>query len=99
MKKLEVIIKPFQLDEVKDALATINISDMIISDVRCSHDGEKNSESYLTEDYFVEFLPKIRLEIFIEDNLLEATIIVIKNIINSNLSEHSRIFVYDVFEV
>jgi nitrogen regulatory protein P-II 1 len=99
MKKLEVIIKPFQLDEVKDALASIDVDNIIVTDVRCSHNGEKNSESYLTDDYFVEFLPKIRVEIFVEDNIIGQIANIIRNTIDNDASSHSRIFIYDTVEV
>lgn len=99
MKKLEVIIKPFQLDEMKDALATIDISEIAVTDMRCSHNGEKNSESYLTDDYFVEFLPKIRIEIFAEDNQIEKIANIIRKTIDNDASAHSRIFVYNAIEV
>jgi nitrogen regulatory protein PII len=95
MKKLEVIIKPFQLDEVKDSLSAINISEIIVTDVRCSHNGEKNSESYLTDDYFVEFLPKIRVEIFVEENKIQT----IADIIRKTIDNDASIYAYDAVEV
>lgn len=99
MKKLEVIIKPFQLDEMRDALAAADIGEIIVTDVRCSHDGEKDTESYLSDDYFVEFLPKIRIEVFAEDSKIDSIAKIIKTTIGADASSHSRIFVYEVAEV
>jgi len=99
MKKLEVIIKPFQLDEMRDALTSADIGEIIVTDVRCSYNGEKDSESYLSDDYFVEFLPKIRIEIFAQDGKVKEIAQTIKTTLGAEAGSHSRIFVHDVTEV
>lgn len=99
MKKIEVIMKPFQLDEVRDELVKIGISDIIVSDIRCSYNNEKKSESYLSDDYFVEFLPKIRIEIFVEEKAVNEICEVLKKIISRDANTHGRIFLYDTTEV
>lgn len=99
MKKLEVIIKPFQLDEVKDALAAINICEIIVTDMRCSYNAEKSAESYLTDDYFVEFLPKIRIEIFAETARVQEIVKILRTAIDNDAHTPNRIFVYDAVEL
>jgi nitrogen regulatory protein P-II 1 len=99
MKKIEVIMKPFQLDEIRDELQKIGISEMIVSDIRCSYNPEKKSESYLSDDYFVEFLPKIRIEIFTTETEVEKISTTLKKIISTDANLHGRIFVHEVTEV
>ena len=99
MKKLEAIIKPFQLDDVKDALSAVDIGEIIVTDLRCSSNGEKDSESYLSDDYFVEFLPKIRVEIFVDDAQVQAIAEILRSAIDVDTASPSRIFVYDVAAV
>lgn len=99
MKKIEVIMKPFQLDEVRDELVKIGISEIIVSDIRCSYNNEKKPESYLSDDYFVEFLPKIRIEIFSQDNMVGKICEVLKRIITADANTHGKIFLYEVTEV
>lgn len=96
MKKLEVIMKPFQLDDVRDEMAKISITDVIVTDIRCSYNAEKKNDSYLSDDYFVEFLPKIRVEVFVDDEKVETCAKVLKKIIEA---EQARVIVYDVTEV
>lgn len=99
MKKLEVIIKPFQLDEMRDALSAADITEIIVTDVRCSYNSEQDAESYLSDDYFVEFLPKIRIEVFVDNSKVAGVAQIIKTTIGADASMHNRIFVYEVAEV
>jgi nitrogen regulatory protein P-II 1 len=70
MKKIEAIIKPFKLDEVKDALSHIGIDGMTVSEVRGFGRQKGHKEVYLRGEYTVDFLPKIKIEIVLGDNLL-----------------------------
>jgi len=70
MKKIEAIIKPFKLDEVKDALSHIGIDGMTVSEVRGFGRQKGHTEVYLHGEYTVDFLPKIKIEIVLGDNLL-----------------------------
>ena len=70
MKKIEAIIKPFKLDEVKDALSDIGIDGMTVSEVRGFGRQKGHTEIYRGGDYTVDFLPKIKIEIVLGDNLL-----------------------------
>ena len=70
MKKIEAIIKPFKLDEVKDALSDIGIDGMTVSEVRGFGRQKGHKDVYHGGEYTVDFLPKIKIEIVLGDNLL-----------------------------
>ena len=70
MKKIEAIIKPFKLDEVKDALSDIGIDGMTVSEVKGFGRQKGHTEVYRGSEYTVDFLPKIKIEIVLGDNLL-----------------------------
>jgi nitrogen regulatory protein P-II 1 len=70
MKKIEAIIKPFKLDEVKDALSDIGIDGMTVSEVKGFGRQKGHTEIYRGSEYTVDFLPKIKIEIVLGDTLL-----------------------------
>ncbi|HLP76694.1 MAG TPA: P-II family nitrogen regulator [Candidatus Paceibacterota bacterium] len=72
MKKVEAIIKPFKLEEVKDALADIGIEGMTITEVKGFGRQKGHTEIYRGSEYTVDFLPKIKIEIVVPDNRVEA---------------------------
>jgi nitrogen regulatory protein PII len=74
MKKIEAIIKPFKLEEVKDALSEIGIEGMTISEVKGFGRQKGHTEIYRGSEYTVDFLPKIKLEVVVADSRLEAAI-------------------------
>ncbi|HYG23988.1 MAG TPA: P-II family nitrogen regulator [Verrucomicrobiae bacterium] len=74
MKKVEAIIKPFKLEEVKDALAEIGIEGMTITEVKGFGRQKGHTEIYRGSEYTVDFLPKIKVEVVIPDNRLEAAV-------------------------
>src|SRR5204863_5662348 len=79
MKKIEAIIKPFKLEEVKDALAEIGIEGMTVTEVKGFGRQKGHTEIYRGSEYTVDFLPKIKLETVVSDNLVEqATAAIIK---------------------
>ena len=79
MKKIEAIIKPFKLEEVKDALAEVGIEGMTVSEVKGFGRQKGHTEIYRGSEYTVDFLPKIKIEIVIADAMLEsATSAIIK---------------------
>lgn len=81
MKKIEAIIKPFKLEDVKDALASIKVTGMTIFDVKGYGRQQGHSELYRGSEYIVDFLPKIKIEILVSD---EQTDEVIKTIIDAS---------------
>src|ERR1043165_3039688 len=74
MKKIEAIIKPFKLDEVKDALSSVGIEGMTASEVKGFGRQKGHTEIYRGNEYTVDFLPKIKIEIVIADNLVQSAV-------------------------
>ena len=74
MKKIEAIIKPFKLEEVKDALAELSIEGMTVSEVKGFGRQKGHTEIYRGSEYTVDFLPKIKIELVVADNQVEAAI-------------------------
>jgi len=74
MKKIEAIIKPFKLEEVKEALAGIGVAGMTVSEVKGFGRQKGHTEVYRGSEYTVDFLPKIKLEIVIGDSLVQAAV-------------------------
>ena len=79
MKKIEAIIKPFKLEEVKDALAEIGIEGMTVTEVKGFGRQKGHTEIYRGSEYTVDFLPKIKLETVVADNIVDqATAAIVK---------------------
>ena len=100
MKKIEAIIKPFKLSSVKDALHEIGLSGMTVSDVKGfgrqrGQDGGLNS----SPDYDDEFRVKIKIELIIEDKLVEKALETIKNAAYSGKIGDGKIFIYTIDQV
>ena len=72
MKKIEAIIKPFKLEEVKEALADIGVEGMTVSEVKGSGRQKGHTEIYRGSEYTVDFLPKIKIEVVLGDGQVEA---------------------------
>ena len=96
MKKIEAYIRPFKLDEVKDALTKIGINGMSVSEVKGFGRQRGHKELYRGSEYSVDFLPKIKIEVVLKDSLLEDAIdTIIKSAGTGRLGD-GKIFVYDV---
>ena len=74
MKKIEAIIKPFKLEEVKDALASVGIEGMTVSEVKGFGRQKGHTEIYRGNEYTVDFLPKIKIEIVLPDNVVASAV-------------------------
>ena len=96
MKKIEAIIKPFKLDEVKEALSEININGMTVSEVKGYGRQKGHTELYRGVEYNIDFLPKIKVEIVIEDKNLLSVINIIKKTANTGKIGDGKIFIYNV---
>jgi nitrogen regulatory protein PII len=96
MKKMEAIIKPFKLDEVKDALDGIGIRGMTITEVKGFGRQKGHVEVYRGAEYEVAFIPKIKIELVVPDEILEKAISVVqKNARTGNIGD-GKIFIYNV---
>ena len=99
MKKIEAIIKPFKLDEVKEALNEIGIQGMTISEVKGYGRQKGHKEIYRGAEYVVDFIPKIKIEIVIEASAVEKVVETIKKAANTGKIGDGKIFVVPVEEV
>jgi len=100
MKKIEAIIKPFKLEDVKDALVEAGIEGMTVSEVKGYGRQQGHSELYRGAEYIVEFIPKIKIEIIVsDDEYLESAIVAIKEAARTGKIGDGKIFVTDVSHV
>ena len=95
MKKIEAIIKPFKLDEVKEALSEIDINGMTVTEVKGYGRQKGHTELYRGAEYNIDFLPKIKIEIVISNEKLISVIDNIKKTANTGKIGDGKIFVYD----
>ena len=99
MKKIEAIIKPFKLDEVKEALHEVGIQGMSVTEIRGFGRQKGHTELYRGAEYVVDFLPKVKIEIVLEDELVESAIDAICTAAKTDRIGDGKIFVYAVEEV
>ena len=99
MKKIEVIIKPFKLDDVKEALTEIGVTGMTVTDVKGYGRQQGHSELYRGAEYIVDFLAKTKLELVVNDEDVENTLKVIQNSAKTGKIGDGKIFVTSVDEV
>ena len=93
MKKVDAIIRPLKLDEVRDALAAIGIQGMTVSEVRGHGRQKGHSELYRGAEYVVEFIPKIRIEIVVDDADLLRVLEVLQKVARTGQIGDGKIFV------
>jgi len=96
MKKIEAIIKPFKLEDVKDALATLELTGMTVSEVRGYGRQQGHSELYRGAEYVVDFLPKIKIELVVKDENVDEVIKVISENAKTGKIGDGKIFVSDI---
>jgi nitrogen regulatory protein P-II 1 len=99
MKKIEAIIRPFKLDEVKEALIEEGIHGLTISEVRGYGRQKGHTETYRGSEYQIEFIPKIKIEIVVNDVLLDKVIDAILRTAKTGQVGDGKIFISDVQEV
>ena len=99
MKKIEVIIKPFKLEDVKDALVEAGITGMTVYDVKGYGRQQGHSELYRGAEYVVDFLPKIKIDIVVKDEMVDSVINTIVNSAKTGKIGDGKIFVTSLDEV
>jgi nitrogen regulatory protein P-II 1 len=99
MKKLEVIIKPFKLDNVREALSDIGITGMTVTEVKGFGRQKGHTELYRGAEYVVDFLPKVKIEIVIAEEQLEQCIEIVKNSAHTGKIGDGKIFVSSIEKV
>lgn len=98
MKLIEAIIKPFKLDEVKDALNDIGIEGITVSEVKGYGRQKGHTELYRGAEYVVDFIPKIKLEIVVSDELLTKVVETIQNVAKTGRIGDGKIFIIPLEE-
>ena len=96
MKKIEAIIKPFKIEEVKDALSELGIEGMTVTEVKGFGRQKGHTEIYRGSEYTVDFLPKIKLEVVIADSAVEGAIAAISTAAKTGKIGDGKIFVLSV---
>jgi len=99
MKKVTAVIKPFKLDEIKDALVEIGIHGMTVSDVKGHGRQKGHTELYRGAEYNVDFLPKVEVSVVVADNLVEVAVDAICQAANTGKVGDGKIFVSAVERV
>ena len=99
MKKIEAIIQPFKLDEVKEALIGIGVDGMTVSEVRGHGRQKGHTETYRGHEYTVDLIPKIKLEIVIAAERADEVITALMKAAHTGKIGDGKIFVYDVADV
>ena len=99
MKKIEAIIKPFKLDDVREALSSIGITGMTVSEVKGFGRQKGHTELYRGAEYVVDFLPKLKLDIVVSDGQLDDCIEAISSAARTGKIGDGKIFVYPVEQV
>ena len=99
MKKIEAVIKPFKLDEVKDALNEIGIQGMTVTEVKGFGRQKGHTELYRGAEYVVDFIPKIKIEIVISDELATKVVDAIEKSAKTGKIGDGKIFIYSIEDV
>jgi len=99
MKLVVAIIKPFKLDEVREALSTLGVQGITVTDVKGFGRQKGHTELYRGAEYVVDFLPKVRIEAAMNDDLVDRSIEAIEKAANTGKIGDGKIFVFDLLQV
>ena len=99
MKKIEAIIKPFKLDDVKEALQALGLKGMTVSEARGFGRQKGHTELYRGAEYVVDFLPKLKVEVVVDDGVVDETLRAITEAAQSGRIGDGKIFVTPVEQV
>ena len=96
MKKIEAIIKPFKLDEVKNALHEVGVTGMTVTEVKGFGRQKGHTEVYRGAEYVIDFLPKLKIEVVLDDSLVERAVQVVQDAARTDKIGDGKIFVVRV---
>ncbi len=99
MKKIEAVIKPFKLDEVREALSEIGVNGLTVTEVKGFGRQKGHTELYRGAEYVVDFLPKIKLELVVADDMVEAAMEAIIKAAHTGKIGDGKIFVSSIEQV
>ena len=98
MKKLEAIIKPFKLEEVKEALAELGIEGMTVTEVKGFGRQKGHTEIYRGSEYSVDFVPKVKIEAVLVEGMVESAILAVLNAAKTGKIGDGKVFIYPIEE-
>ncbi|MEP0520899.1 MAG: P-II family nitrogen regulator [Hyphomicrobiales bacterium] len=96
MKKIEAIIKPFKLDEVKEALQEVGLQGITVLEAKGFGRQKGHTELYRGAEYVVDFLPKVKIELFVSDEMLDRAVDAIRDAAQTGRIGDGKIFISDV---
>ncbi len=99
MKKIEAVIKPFKLEDVKDALAEMGITGMTVSEVKGYGRQKGHSELYRGAEYVVDFLPKVKMEMVVDDEQVDSVVETVVEAARTGKIGDGKIFVSDIDKI
>jgi nitrogen regulatory protein P-II 2 len=99
MKKIEAVLKPFKLDEVREALSDLGVTGLTVTEVKGFGRQKGHTELYRGAEYVVDFLPKVKVEAAIADPLLDRVIEAIEKSANTGKIGDGKVFVFDLLQV
>ncbi len=99
MKKIDAIVKPFKLDEVREALAEVGVTGLTVTEVKGFGRQKGHTELYRGAEYVVDFLPTVKIEVVVADNMVEGAIDAIVKAARTGKIGDGKIFVFDVEQV
>ena len=99
MKKIEAIIKPFKLDELKEALTAIGVSGMTVSEVKGFGRQKGHTEIYRGAEYVVDFIPKVKVEVVVDSEMVDKVVKAIVDSVKTGKIGDGKIFVLPVDEI
>jgi nitrogen regulatory protein P-II 1 len=99
MKKIEAVIKPFKLDEVKEALQEVGLKGMTVTEVKGFGRQKGHTELYRGAEYVVDFLPKVKIEVVLEDGLVDRAVEAIMQAAKTDRIGDGKIFIYPLEDV
>ena len=99
MKKIEAIIKPFKLDEVREGLSEVGITGLTVTEVKGFGRQKGHTELYRGAEYVVDFLPKVKVEVAVTDDQVEAVVEAIVRAAATGKIGDGKVFVYDLGQV
>jgi len=96
MKQITAIVKPFKLEEVREALAEVGVTGLTVTEVKGFGRQKGHTELYRGAEYVIDFLPKVKIEVVVEDSLVENVVDAIENAARTGRIGDGKIFVFDV---
>jgi len=99
MKLISAIIKPFKLDDVREALADIGVSGITVIEVKGFGRQKGHTELYRGAEYVVDFLPKVKIEVIVEDDILDRAVESIQTAAKTDRIGDGKIFIFDVEDI